>query len=86
MHDVIGYLSKCVHTLVAKYIFDADIPAESMHDFDAEVLRDIQLQDFLNSLKKVRKSVPTDSLERYFTWNMQYGDITAWYAATSRIV
>ena len=48
-----------------------------MHDFDAEVLRDIQLQDFLNSLKKVRKSVPTDSLERYFTWNMQYGDITA---------
>ena len=48
-----------------------------MQDFDADVLRDIDVDDFLNSLKRVRKSVPPDSLERYMAWNSQYGDITA---------
>ena len=56
--------------------FFAEIPPDAMHDFDARLLRKIEVGDFFESLKRVRRSVPTDSLERYLTWNMQYGDIT----------
>uniref|UniRef100_A0A0L8GTB5 microtubule-severing ATPase n=1 Tax=Octopus bimaculoides TaxID=37653 RepID=A0A0L8GTB5_OCTBM len=43
---------------------------------DASKVRRIQMIDFLESLKKIRRSVPPESLEKYDKWNQHYGDIT----------
>ena len=44
---------------------------------DPATLRNIQLTDFLDSLKRIRRSVPADTIQKYETWNNEYGDITA---------
>lgn len=50
-------------------------PAE-VKCLDASKVRGIQMIDFLESLKKIRRSVPIESLEKYERWNYQHGDIT----------
>ncbi|KAK2160253.1 hypothetical protein LSH36_137g04022 [Paralvinella palmiformis] len=45
-------------------------------EMDPNRVRDIQLHDFLEALKKVRKSVAPETLQKYDAWNQQYGDIT----------
>lgn len=39
-------------------------------------MRNISLQDFLDSLKKVRRSVTPQSLDFFDRWNREFGDIT----------
>ena len=39
-------------------------------------VRSIGLDDFRNSLQKIRRSVPTSTLEKYESWNREYGDVT----------
>jgi spastin len=39
-------------------------------------MRDINLKDFVESLKKVRRSVPQESLVKYANWNANYGDMS----------
>ncbi|XP_075530275.1 spastin isoform X3 [Dermacentor variabilis] len=41
-----------------------------------EKMRNITLEDFMTSLKKVRCSVSSQSLEFYERWNQEFGDIT----------
>ncbi|CAG5135741.1 unnamed protein product [Candidula unifasciata] len=43
---------------------------------DANRVRPININDFRESLKKIRRSVPLDTIARYEEWNREYGDIT----------
>ncbi|BFZ07348.1 hypothetical protein BsWGS_10387 [Bradybaena similaris] len=43
---------------------------------DANRVRPITINDFRESLKKIRRSVPLDTISRYEEWNREYGDIT----------
>ncbi|XP_059159223.1 spastin-like isoform X2 [Physella acuta] len=50
----------------------------SLHEvksMDANKVRPIQASDFRESLKRIRRSVPLESLGRYEEWNREYGDI-----------
>ncbi|XP_071504981.1 spastin-like [Diadema antillarum] len=42
----------------------------------AEEVRNITLSDFYESLKRIRRSVPQDSINAYEEWNKNYGDIS----------
>ena len=39
-------------------------------------VRGLNLKDFEQSLKKVRKSVPVASLLAFENWNTEYGDVS----------
>ena len=49
---------------------------EQVKDLSLNSMRDITLQDFLDSLKRVRKSVSPASLAAYEKWNLDYGDVS----------
>lgn len=51
-------------------------PEEVKHMAASEV-RSIQLSDFKDSLKKIKRSVSPQSLEGYLRWNREYGDTAA---------
>ena len=40
-------------------------------------VRGISESDFAEALKRVRRSVPAETLEKYEEWNRGFGDITA---------
>ena len=40
-------------------------------------VRNICLRDFVESLKKIKRSVSLQTLELYMDWNRNYGDTTA---------
>lgn len=40
-------------------------------------MRDICFSDFVDSLKKIKRSVSPQTLDQYARWNRQYGDTTA---------
>nr|XP_054759518.1 spastin-like [Lytechinus pictus] len=44
----------------------------------AEQVRSITLSDFYDSLKRIRRSVPQDSINLYEDWNKNYGDISSY--------
>ncbi len=54
----------------------ADLTPEQVQVLDPGQVRPIQLTDFLDSLKRVRCSVPPAAIDKYETWNKKYGDIT----------
>ena len=41
-------------------------------------MRPIQVSDFKESVKRIRRSVPFESIAKYEAWNREYGDITVW--------
>ncbi|KAL3244476.1 hypothetical protein MRX96_002239 [Rhipicephalus microplus] len=43
---------------------------------DPQKMRNIALDDFITSLKKVRCSMSSQSLEFYERWNQEFGDMT----------
>jgi len=43
---------------------------------DSDKMRNINVSDFMDSLKKVRKSVSQRTLKSYEDWNAEYGDMT----------
>jgi spastin len=43
---------------------------------DANKVRDINMADFLEAVKRIRRSVPLDTLTKYEEWNKEYGDIS----------
>jgi spastin len=50
---------------------------DQVKEADPSSVRFINLTDFDEALKKIRRSVPVDTLEKYEDWNRLYGDITA---------
>ncbi|ELT94540.1 hypothetical protein CAPTEDRAFT_225098 [Capitella teleta] len=52
------------------------LDAQQLKVVDAKEMREVNLKDFIESLKKVRRSVPQDSLVKYTNWNADYGDMS----------
>ena len=57
-------------------MYFSELSSDNVKDMDLNMVRAIQLGDFVEGLKRVRRSVPQDSLARYATWNEEYGDVT----------
>ncbi len=53
-----------------------DLSTEEIKQMDPGQLRSIRLQDFLDSMKRVRQSVPPETLQKYSDWTRQYGDVS----------
>ncbi|KAK7504867.1 hypothetical protein BaRGS_00003895 [Batillaria attramentaria] len=53
-----------------------ELSVSEVRSVDANKVRDIQMSDFLESVKRIRRSVPLDTLGKYEEWNKEYGDIT----------
>lgn len=43
---------------------------------DPTLVRCITENDFINSLKRIRRSVATSSLSAYEKWSQEFGDVT----------
>ncbi|XP_045166158.2 spastin-like isoform X2 [Mercenaria mercenaria] len=52
-----------------------ELSLSEVKEVDASKVRPVKLSDFLESLKKIRKSVPPETLMKYTEWNNQYGDM-----------
>ncbi|KAJ8309166.1 hypothetical protein KUTeg_014040 [Tegillarca granosa] len=50
-----------------------ELSASEVKTVDANKVRDIKMQDFMESFKRIRKSVPLETLDRYEQWNREYG-------------
>ncbi|XP_047659380.1 spastin [Tachysurus fulvidraco] len=53
-----------------------ELRPEQVRNMAANEMRNIRLSDFSESLKKIKKSVSPQTLERYARWNREYGDTT----------
>lgn len=53
-----------------------ELPLDQVRDMREESIRKIRYEDFVNSLKKIRRSVTATSLEAYNRFNLEYGDIS----------
>ena len=53
-----------------------EMGVEQLKQVDTQKVRPIQLKDFLDSLKKIRKSVSPASLMVFQKWNGEYGDVS----------
>ncbi|KAL5007365.1 hypothetical protein ScPMuIL_016171 [Solemya velum] len=53
-----------------------EIPVKEVKKLDANKVRDINMSDFLEALKRIRRSVPVDSLAGFERWNNEYGVIS----------
>ncbi|XP_005099700.2 spastin isoform X1 [Aplysia californica] len=53
-----------------------ELSVTEVKEMDANRVRSIQLNDFRDSLKRIRRSVPLETIARYESWNREYGDIT----------
>jgi len=49
-----------------------------VREVSASEVRGIKMADFLDSLKKIRRSVNAESLNKFVEWNNQYGDMNVW--------
>lgn len=60
------------------FIFDChvEIDVEQVKNVNLKEIRPITEQDFLNSLKRIRRSVAPQSIAAYEKWAKDYGDIT----------
>lgn len=54
----------------------ADLKLDNVGKTQALKIRDINFQDFQDSLKRIRRSVALSTIEVYDKWNAEYGDIT----------
>lgn len=41
-------------------------------------VRGISVEDFLQSLQRIRRSVPQGTLQKYEEWNRDYGAVAVW--------
>lgn len=58
-------------------MFFVELKLEKIEKTEKLKVRDITFRDFENSLKRIRRSVPTSTIEIYDNWNAEYGDITS---------
>lgn len=63
------------YTLHVRIIF-SDLKLENMGQAKALKVRDITFQDFQESLKRIRRSVPASAIDIFDKWNAEYGDIS----------
>ncbi|KAM4040579.1 spastin isoform 2-T2 [Anomaloglossus baeobatrachus] len=53
-----------------------ELKPEQVKNMSASEMRNIKFSDFQNSLKKIKCSVSTATLESYVRWNREFGDTT----------
>lgn len=53
-----------------------ELQPEQVKQLDPGAVRGITLNDFLDSLKRIRRSVSPQSLVAYEKWSLQYGDVS----------
>ncbi|KAG1650909.1 Spastin [Nymphon striatum] len=53
-----------------------ELDSEQVKNMDPKKMRNINLNDFIDSLKKIRRSVSHQTLHVYDQWNKDYGDIS----------
>ncbi|XP_053471893.1 spastin isoform X2 [Ictalurus furcatus] len=53
-----------------------ELRPEQVRNMAANEVRNIRFSDFVESLKKIKKSVSPQTLEQYARWNLDYGDTT----------
>ncbi|XP_016429848.1 spastin isoform X2 [Sinocyclocheilus rhinocerous] len=54
-----------------------ELRPEQVRNIPAGEMRDIRFSDFVDSLKRIKRSVSPQTLDQYVRWNRQYGDTTA---------
>ncbi|XP_062398164.1 spastin isoform X2 [Sardina pilchardus] len=54
-----------------------ELRPEQVRNMSANEMRNIRFSDFVESLKKIKRSVSPQTLEQYVRWNQEYGDTTA---------
>uniref|UniRef100_A0A671RQZ6 microtubule-severing ATPase n=1 Tax=Sinocyclocheilus anshuiensis TaxID=1608454 RepID=A0A671RQZ6_9TELE len=54
-----------------------ELRPEQVRNMPADKMRDICFSDFVDSLKRIKRSVSPQTLDQYVRWNRQYGDTTA---------
>lgn len=47
--------------------------------FSSVQMRNIRYSDFIDSLKRIKRSVSPQTLDLYVRWNRDYGDTTVWH-------
>ncbi|KAF5282597.1 hypothetical protein FQA39_LY05004 [Lamprigera yunnana] len=53
-----------------------ELDPEQVKQMDPNSIRSITMSDFLDALKRIRKSVSPQSLVAYEKWSLQYGDVS----------
>ncbi|XP_057339265.1 spastin isoform X1 [Microplitis mediator] len=53
-----------------------ELNPEQVKALDLNLVRNITLQDFLDSLKRIRRSVSPSSLAAFEKWSLEYGDVS----------
>ncbi|XP_056632569.1 spastin isoform X1 [Diorhabda sublineata] len=53
-----------------------ELQPEQVKQLDPSAVRSITINDFLDSLKRIRRSVSPQSLVAYEKWSLQYGDVS----------
>ncbi|XP_044746419.1 spastin isoform X1 [Coccinella septempunctata] len=53
-----------------------ELQPEQVKQMDPSAVRSLTMNDFLESLKRIRKSVSPHSLVAYEKWSLQYGDVS----------
>ncbi|KAJ8980165.1 hypothetical protein NQ317_011409, partial [Molorchus minor] len=53
-----------------------ELQPEQVKQMDPNAIRSITISDFLDSLKRIRRSVAPQSLVAYEKWSLQYGDVS----------
>ncbi|XP_030754492.1 spastin isoform X3 [Sitophilus oryzae] len=53
-----------------------ELQPEQVKQLDPSAIRSITMKDFLDSLKRIRRSVSPQSLVAYEKWSLQYGDVS----------
>lgn len=54
----------------------SELNVEEVKIMDPTKLRCITIDDFMNSLKRIRRSVAPNSLNAYEKWSQDYADLT----------
>ncbi|XP_072559566.1 spastin [Paramormyrops kingsleyae] len=54
-----------------------ELRPEQVKNMSANEVRNIRFSDFMESLKKIKRSVGPQTLDLYVRWNKEYGDTTA---------
>lgn len=54
-----------------------ELRPEQVRNISPNEMRDILFSDFVDSLKRIKRSVSPQTLDQYVRWNREYGDTTA---------
>ncbi|XP_067261355.1 spastin isoform X2 [Chanodichthys erythropterus] len=54
-----------------------ELRPDQVRNMEASEMRDIRFSDFVDSLKRIKRSVSPQTLDQYVRWNREYGDTTS---------